>query len=146
MPSAVLDEAAAAGTAPLVNLAAAAGAGRQLWDEPVEQWVVLPRGVPRARRIALRIAGESMAPLLRAGDTVLVDLDAALARGRVVVARHAGIDDGYLCKCVERVGRREVVLGSLDPAYGSVDHPARLPAHRRHGARRVEAGQSGAGN
>lgn len=123
LPSAVLDEAASAGAAPLVDLPAAAGAGRAIWDEPADLWVALPEGVGPARRVALRIAGESMAPLLRPGDTVLVDLDAPIARGRVVVARRAGIDDGYLCKRVERVGRREVVLGSIDPAYGALSIP-----------------------
>ncbi len=125
VPAEVLDQAAAVGAVPLVNLAAAAGAGRALWDEPVEQWVAMPRSSPRkhVRALALRIAGASMAPLLRSGDTVLVELGATLARGRVIVARHAGIEDGYLCKRVARVGRRDVDLASIDPAYGSVTIP-----------------------
>ena len=78
VPAEVLDQAAAVGAVPLVNLAAAAGAGRALWDEPVEQWVAMPRSSPRkhVRALALRIAGASMAPLLRSGDTVLVELGA----------------------------------------------------------------------
>jgi SOS-response transcriptional repressor LexA len=121
-PAQVLDEARAAGAVPCVDLAAAAGVGRELWDEPAEQWLTLPRSAPsRLRAIALRIAGESMAPLLRTGDTVLVELGPALVRGRVVVARHP--DDGYVCKRVERVGKREVLLTSLDPAYGTVTIP-----------------------
>jgi hypothetical protein len=120
-PAQVMDEAVRAGAVARVDLAAAAGAGRELWDEPVEQWVALPRGAPRMRALALRIAGESMAPLLHTGDTVLVELGPALVRGRVVVARHP--DDGYVCKRVERVGRREVLLASLDPAYGTVTIP-----------------------
>ena len=125
LPMAVADEARAAGAVPCVDLAAAAGAGRELWDEPAERWVALPPGpgVPRTRALALRIAGESMAPLLRSGDTVLVELGSSLARGRVVVARHPGVEDGYLCKRVERVGRRELLLASLDPAYGTVTIP-----------------------
>jgi hypothetical protein len=120
-PAQVMEEAMRAGAVALVDLAAAAGVGRELWDEPAEQWVALPRGAPRLRALALRIAGESMAPLLHTGDTVLVELGPALVRGRVVVARHP--DDGYVCKRVERVGRREVLLASLDPAYGTVTIP-----------------------
>ncbi len=125
MPAHVLNVAAAIGAVPLVNLAAAAGAGRVLWDEPAEQWIALARSTARVRRraIALRIAGESMAPLLRPGDTVLVELGTSLVRGRVVVARHSGVEDGYLCKRVARVGRRDVLLTSIDPAYGSVTIP-----------------------
>ncbi|HET9011036.1 MAG TPA: S24 family peptidase, partial [Gemmatimonadaceae bacterium] len=123
LPAAVAEEAQAAGAVACVDLAAAAGAGRELWDEPAERWVVLPPGVPRLHALALRIAGESMAPLLRSGDTVLVELGTSLARGRVVVARHPGVEDGYLCKRVERVSRRELLLASLDPAYGTVTIP-----------------------
>jgi SOS-response transcriptional repressor LexA len=123
VPSAVLEEAASVHAAAFVDLAAAAGSGRELWDETVEQWVALPAGTPPLRALALRIAGESMAPLLRSGDVVLVELGTTLARGRVVVARHPGSEDGYVCKRVERVGRREVLLSSLDAAYGTVTIP-----------------------
>jgi SOS-response transcriptional repressor LexA len=120
-PQRVMEEARAAGAVPCVEMAAAAGAGRELWDEAAEQWMVLPEGMPRVRALALRIAGESMEPLLRDGDTVLVELGPALARGRVVVARHP--EDGYVCKRVERVGRREVLLASLNRACGDVTIP-----------------------
>jgi phage repressor protein C with HTH and peptisase S24 domain len=120
-PQRVMEEARAAGAVPCVEMAAAAGAGRELWDEAAEQWLVLPEGMPRVRALALRIAGESMEPLLRDGDTVLVELGPALARGRVVVARHP--EDGYVCKRVERVGRRDVLLASLNRACGDVTIP-----------------------
>jgi hypothetical protein len=120
-PAQVMAEAMAAGAVARVDLAAAAGVGRELWDETAEHWVALPPGAPRLRALALRIAGESMAPLLHTGDTVLVELGPSLARGRVVVARHP--EDGYVCKRVERVGRREVLLVSLDPSYGTVTIP-----------------------
>jgi hypothetical protein len=123
LPAAVMDDAWAAGAVACVDLAAAAGAGRELWDEPAEHWVGLPPGMPRVRALALRIAGESMAPLLRSGDTVLVELGTSPTRGRVVVARHPGLEDGYVCKRVERVGRRELLLASLDAAYGTVTIP-----------------------
>lgn len=122
-PAQVMDEAMAVGAVARVDLAAAAGAGRELWDEPAEHWVALPSGAPRMRALALRIDGESMAPLLHTGDTVLVELSSALVRGRVIVARHASADDGYVCKRVERVGKREVVLGSINPEFGSIVIP-----------------------
>lgn len=122
-PAQVMDEALSAGAVACVDLAAAAGAGRALWDEPAEQWVVLPHGLPRMHALALRIDGESMAPLLHTGDTVLVELTSLLVRGRVIVARHANPDDGYVCKRVEKVGRREVVLGSINPAFDSIVIP-----------------------
>jgi phage repressor protein C with HTH and peptisase S24 domain len=82
--------------------------------------------VPRVRALALRISGESMEPLLCDGDTVLVELGTTLTRDRVVVARRP--DDGYVCKRVERIGHREVVLASLNPACGgmTIPHDERL--------------------
>jgi phage repressor protein C with HTH and peptisase S24 domain len=121
MPQRVMEEARAAGAVPCVDLAAAAGAGRELWDEAAESWLVAPEGAPSVRALALRIRGESMEPLLRDGDTVLVELVPALVRGRIIVARHP--DDGYVCKRVERIGRRNVLLASLNRECGDVTIP-----------------------
>jgi phage repressor protein C with HTH and peptisase S24 domain len=82
------------------------------------------RRLPDARYLALRVVGTSMAPMLRSGDVVLVRADARgrdVRAGRVVVARHP--DDGYVCKRVQAVGAREVVLASLEPGHP----PVRLP-------------------
>jgi hypothetical protein len=122
-PIQVMEEAMGIGAVARVDLAAAAGAGRELWDEPSEHWVALPNGTPRMRALALRIDGESMAPLLHSGDTVLVELRSTFVRGSIVVARHANADDGYVCKRIERVGKREVVLGSINPEFDSVAIP-----------------------
>ena len=121
VPHQVIEEARAVGAVPCVDLAAAAGAGRELWDEPAEEWLIPAGGAPRLRALAMRIRGESMEPLLHDGDTVLVELTPALVRGRIVVARHP--EDGYVCKQVERVGRREVLLSSLNRAYDNVTIP-----------------------
>jgi len=121
LPADVMDDAAAMGAVACVDLAAAAGAGRDIWDEPAEHWIALPAAVPRLRALALRVAGESMAPLLHSGDVVLVELGPTLARGRIVIARHP--EDGYVCKRVDRIGRRVVLLASLDAAYGTVIIP-----------------------
>ena len=120
-PQRVLEEARAVGAIPYLDLAAAAGAGRELWDEPVEEWLVPADGAPRLRALAMRIRGESMEPLLHDGDTVLVELTPALVRGHVVVARHP--EDGYVCKRVERIGRRDVLLASLNRACDDVTIP-----------------------
>jgi len=114
-PGAVVDHARAGGAAPLVDLAVAAGAGRDLWDEPCEQWVALPAGISSDRHLAVRVRGESMAPLMRSGDTVLVRLEGggAVQVGSVVVARHP--DDGYVCKRVRRVEGAVIELDSLAP-------------------------------
>ena len=55
------------------------------------------------------------------GDTVLVELTPALVRGRIVIARHP--EDGYVCKRVERIGRRDVLLASLNRECGDVTIP-----------------------
>jgi SOS-response transcriptional repressor LexA len=39
----------------------------------------------------------------------------------VVVARHP--DDGYVCKRVEKIGRRTIHLASLNPEHGAVTIP-----------------------
>ena len=117
-PGRALADATAEGAAPLLDLAAAAGPGRALWDQPCTDWVALPPGVPRGRYVALSIHGDSMTPLLASGDTVLVRLDPEPRRGAVIVARHP--EDGYLCKRVGALTARRVVLESLAP-----DHPPR---------------------
>lgn len=117
-PLQAMDDALAVHAVPRVELAAAAGLGRALWDEPSDQWVVLPPVAPRMRALALRIEGDSMAPLIRPGDTVLVELGAPIVRGRIVVARN--LDDDYVCKRVDRIGKREIVLTSLNRAYENV--------------------------
>jgi SOS-response transcriptional repressor LexA len=108
-------------SAPWIAFAAAAGVGREIWDEPCERWIELPDPVPRGAYVALSVSGDSMTPLFHPGDVILVRLGAAVERRSVVVARHP--DDGYVLKEVGRVGRREIELRSLNPAYP----PVRIP-------------------
>jgi SOS-response transcriptional repressor LexA len=109
--------------APALDLGVAAGVGRELWDEPCERWVELPPEVAPGQHVALTVAGESMVPLLHAGDTVLVKLGPELARDAVVVARHP--EDGYVVKRVGTVGAGEVQLLSLNPQFGPMTIPRR---------------------
>lgn len=112
----VADVAAASGCAPwLTDLAVAAGVGRELWDEPCERWVELPRDAARGRYIVLGVAGDSMTPHMQNGDAILVDLTARLARDAIVVARRP--DCGYVVKYVSRLGRSTIELSSFNSEY-----------------------------
>jgi phage repressor protein C with HTH and peptisase S24 domain len=113
LPREVLDRATAAGAVPLVDLAVAAGVGTDLWDEPCEEWVVMPNELPSGHYLALKVVGDSMEPMMHTGDTVLVRLGGTVERSTVIVARHP--DDGYVCKRVSRVHRDRLELESLRP-------------------------------
>lgn len=124
-----LELAAGARRAPYVDLAVAAGEGRELWDEVCTEWVELPPDLPTARYLALRVSGESMTPLLHSGDTILVRIgerNERLEPGRVVVARRP--DNGYVVKRLGDLRTREIELLSLNPDFP----PIRIP--RRPGA------------
>jgi SOS-response transcriptional repressor LexA len=129
----VLDRARRAGAAPLVELGVAAGPGRALWDEASDTWVVLPAsaGLPDRRHVALRVVGESMLPLLRPGDIVLVDLDGEIHPGAIIVASSAdedGVGARYVVKRIGRVSEETLELTSLNPVYP----PVTIPRDRRH--------------
>ena len=113
-----VDEAARGACAAWMRLAAAAGSGRELWEEECDRWIVLPRDVPPGRYLALQVTGDSMVPLFRAGDSILVRLGPEAHRDTIVVARRG--DDGYVVKRVGRLGARTVELLSLNPAYAPV--------------------------
>lgn len=100
------------GPVPMVELGIAAGVGRELWDEPVSSWVEMPAHMPPGEYVALKIIGNSMAPLMHTGDTVLVKVGSQVQRDTVIVARHP--DDGYVCKRVFRVRRGTIELSSIE--------------------------------
>jgi SOS-response transcriptional repressor LexA len=104
------------GCAPWVeSLAVAAGTGREIWDEPCEQWVELPTGFTGAGNLALTVTGDSMTPCLDSGDVILVNTKKPVTRDCIVVARRA--DDGYVVKHVTRCGRGALELSSFNSAY-----------------------------
>jgi len=74
----------------------------------------LPR--PKDSLLSLRIAGDSMVPLYRAGDRLIVDREASdVRRGdRVVVRTTTG---ETLAKEVAALTARTVTLASVNPAY-----------------------------
>jgi SOS-response transcriptional repressor LexA len=106
------------GCAPLLDLAAAAGVGRELWDEPCETWIELPLDLPRARYVALRVAGDSMDPVLAPADVILVKLDDTPSVDDLVVARLP--DDGFVVKRVASLSPRSLELASFNPAYAPI--------------------------
>jgi len=103
---------------PLIGLAQAGGEGffddggfpvGGSWDE-----VGLPE-VADPHAYALEISGDSMEPVYRDGDLVIVSPAAPLRRGDRVVARtHAG---EVMAKELTRRSARRIELKSLNPAY-----------------------------
>ena len=120
-PGDVLVAAARERAAPIVELGVAAGVGRELWDESVDSWLEIPPDVPAGQYLALKVAGESMAPLMHTGDTVLVRLGTEVDRDTVVVARHP--DDGYVCKRVGRIRGDAIELTSLEAGRPPITIP-----------------------
>lgn len=116
--SGIIEELERAHAAADPDLAIAAGLGRELWDAEVECCVPLPAEIPRGKYVVLRITGDSMLPLLHAGDVVLVKLGSDPAVDSVVVAR--GSEGGYVAKEVHHASRASLELHSLDPAYAPV--------------------------
>lgn len=108
--------AAESGCVPWVeSLAVAAGTGREIWDEPCEQWVELDRTAASAAQLALTVAGDSMTPCLHSGDVILVNTRKHVTRDCIVVARRA--EDGYVVKHVTRCGKTTVELSSFNREY-----------------------------
>jgi SOS-response transcriptional repressor LexA len=106
----------------LLELAAAAGAGRELWDEPCDTWVEVPADVAGERGsgayVALRVDGDSMEPVLSPRDVILVQLDTTPVVDDLVVARRP--DEGFVVKRVASLTSREIELASLNAAYEPV--------------------------
>ena len=104
--------------ATILDLAVAAGAGRELWDEPCDRWLELPDDVPSARYVALRVAGDSMAPVLDEREVILIQLDAAPRVDDLVVARLP--DQGHVVKRVASMKGSTMELASFNPEYESI--------------------------
>jgi SOS-response transcriptional repressor LexA len=108
--------AAESGCAPWVeSLPVAAGMGREIWDEPCEQWVELPDMTPGGAHLALTVAGDSMTPCLHSGDVILVNTRKAVTLDCIVVARRS--ENGYVVKHVTRCGKAEIELSSFNSEY-----------------------------
>ncbi len=123
--AALADEPAKA-TVPLIGMAQAGQDG--FFDD-----AGLPAGegweqteLPRVRpgQFAICIQGDSMAPVFREGDRVIVDREAAdMRRGDRVVVRTT--DGETVAKEIAALTQRQVTLASVNPAY-----PPRVLARR----------------
>lgn len=106
-----------AGPVPWVQLATAAGIGREIWDEDCDTWIAVPDDLPLGRYVALNVSGESMSPLLHDGDVVLVNMAASPRPGDIVLAR---TDEGYVVKRLARISTAGVLLESLNSEFGPI--------------------------
>ena len=122
---ALLTSAARARRAPQWDLSVAAGVGRELWEEPCEGLIQVPAELPSARYMAIRVSGDSMMPLVHAGDLLLVKLGRDIARDTVIVIQTP--DEGYVVKQVGTLTRRRIELRSLNGSYDPIEIP-REPA------------------
>ena len=105
-------------TVPIIGMAQAGTAGH--FDEaglPVgEAWEAVDLLQSRQSLFGLRISGDSMTPLYREGDCVIVDRDAVDVRkgDRVVVRTRQG---ETVAKEVTGLTAQTVTLASINPAY-----------------------------
>ena len=104
--------------ATILDLAVAAGGGRELWDEPCDSWLELPDDVPSGRYVALRVAGDSMAPILGPREVILIELDAKPRVDDLVVARLP--DQSHVVKRVASMKGSTMELASFNPEYESI--------------------------
>ena len=115
----------AVATLPLIGMAQA-GAGRIFTEDGMpaggQGWEEVELPDPSMERgFALEVSGDSMLPLYRDGDVVIVSTTAGLCKGdRVVVRTRSG---EVLAKELKRRTARQVELRSLNP-----DHPDRVIA------------------
>lgn len=104
--------------ATILDLAVAAGSGRELWDEPCDRWLELPDDVPSGRYVALRVAGDSMAPVLGPREVILIALDASPRVDDLVVARLP--DQSHVVKRVASMKGSTIELASFNRNYESI--------------------------
>jgi SOS-response transcriptional repressor LexA len=104
--------------ATILDLAVAAGSGRELWDEPCDRWLELPEDVPSGRYVALRVAGDSMSPVLDSREVILIDLDSAPRVDDLIVARLP--DHGHVVKRVASLKGSTMELASFNAEYESI--------------------------
>lgn len=104
-------------TAPLLGMAQAGQDG--FFDEaglPAGDWDAIDLPTPRDTLFSLRIVGDSMTPLYREGDKVIVDrAETRVRKGDRVVVRTR--DGEVMAKELGAQNGRSVTLTSVNPAY-----------------------------
>ena len=106
------------GCATLLDLAVAAGQGREIWDEPCDRWLELPDDISPGRYVALRVAGDSMTPVLRPREVILIQLDSNPRVDDLVVARLP--DQSHVVKRVASIRDERIELASFNSDYDSI--------------------------
>jgi phage repressor protein C with HTH and peptisase S24 domain len=89
----------------------------QGWDE-----IVFPN-LSDESAYALRVSGESMMPLYRDGDIIVVSPAATIRRGDRIVVKTS--DGEVMAKVLKRQSATEIELGSLNPEHGDRTLPMR---------------------
>ena len=107
--------ASAHGCATLLDLAVAAGQGREIWDEPCDRWLELPDDIAAGRYVALRVAGDSMTPVLCPREVILIQLESTPRVDDLVVARLP--DQSHVVKRVASIKDGSIELASFNPDY-----------------------------
>lgn len=107
--------------ATILDLAVAAGEGREIWDEPCDRWLELPDDIPSGRYVAVRVAGDSMAPVLDPREVILIQLDTTPRIDDLIVARLP--DHSHVVKRVASIRESGIELASFNPAYDPIVVP-----------------------
>jgi SOS-response transcriptional repressor LexA len=102
----------------MLDLAVAAGEGREIWDEPCDRWLELPDDIPSGRYVALRVAGDSMAPVLGPREVILIQLDTTPRIDDLIVARLP--DQSHVVKRVASIREGRIELASFNPGYDPI--------------------------
>ena len=107
--------------ATILDLAVAAGTGREIWDEPCDRWLELPDDIAAGRYVALRVAGDSMTPVLEPREVILIQLDTTPRIDDLIVARLP--DQSHVVKRVASINGGRIELASFNPDYESIFVP-----------------------
>jgi phage repressor protein C with HTH and peptisase S24 domain len=107
--------------ATILDLAVAAGEGREIWDEPCDRWLELPEDIPSGRYVALRVAGDSMAPVLGPREVILIQFETTPRIDDLIVARLP--DQSHVVKRVASMREGRIELASFNPEYESIFVP-----------------------
>ena len=110
-----VDVASANRCATLLDLAVAAGQGREIWDEPCDRWLELPEDISPGRYVALRVAGDSMTPVLNSREVILIQLDSTPRVDDLVVARLP--DQSHVVKRIASIRDGSIELASFNADY-----------------------------
>lgn len=114
----LVEERSPARTVPLVGLAQA-GQGRVFTEDGVPEGVCERVELPEAAGapgFAIEVQGDSMLPLYRSGDVLIVDPAAPVRKGDRVVLRTKGNE--VMAKEVRRRTAKQIDLTSLNPEHG----------------------------